>query len=563
MRLKMASCTGHAQDPSYDFIDKLSKILASQVEASRQSFEHRIGQMLNRHEERLLQLLNGHCQGCGSHQRSFVISSLRNSGAAYQAGLQVNQEDLQHLSSESTAANRSFELPVAVERVLCHSPTSFDGLEEQAVTTDDAEYIDSSNTPDETVLERDISELTLGKGKTVQRRFSIDGLLKTYSNKILRTGTGESRPVERLAWWQDLDDPSSSTVAAIYSSLMNPIIFISVTLSVFSRFDPPIFPNFNGEWLGWVQISFDVLFTLEFIFRFVVAFSKLNFMLEPFNVIDFLASMPLLILDGFDGFSPEQISSNDGPLAKQIVRGLGPVFKVCKILRRFPTFQLLTSAFADAMEALPVLMFVFFLIGLTFASLLYAVECDHPSYVADTSITTFQEAIWLTIITMTTVGYGDFSPKTTSGRVLVGCLVVIQVLYMALPLGILGQEFTNIWRSRHQVLAMKRVRTRLKTLGLGYCDLPELFKQFGNADGAIDFESFSRLCHALNMNMRARQMEELYRSFDEDMGGNIDALEFAASVFPKEYKTFLDLTHDRSHRPPRRSTIQSDWQRQF
>merc|ERR1719189_1799208 len=103
-----------------------------------------------------------------------------------------------------------------------------------------------------------------------------------------------------------------------------------------------------------------------------------------------------------------------------------PVLRLLKMLRRFQKFHLLTNAFKLASEALPVLIYWYLVIWLLFSAGVYAVE-------PRSNVASLSQAMWMTFVSMTTVGYGDSVPKSNLGRAVVMTLVIISALYMAIP----------------------------------------------------------------------------------------------------------------------------------
>ena len=125
-------------------------------------------------------------------------------------------------------------------------------------------------------------------------------------------------------------------------------------------------------------------------------------------------------------------------------------------------------------------------IVLSFSTLMYIVE---PSDIIDSLST----AMWVCTVTVTTVGYGDVTPSTTAGRILAGVLCFLSVLFMAMPISVLGnaawhrvglvprclensdkasrvvhfpaQAMTHAWADRSRILLMTRTRQRLKSYG--------------------------------------------------------------------------------------------------
>lgn len=101
-------------------------------------------------------------------------------------------------------------------------------------------------------------------------------------------------------------------------------------------------------------------------------------------------------------------------------------------------------------------------IVLCFSTMMYIVE---P---AD-NINSLTTAMYICTVTVTTVGYGDVTPKTNAGRALAGVLCFISVLFMAMPISVLGNAMTHAWADRSRILLMTRTRSRLKNYGYEAC----------------------------------------------------------------------------------------------
>ena len=60
-------------------------------------------------------------------------------------------------------------------------------------------------------------------------------------------------------------------------------------------------------------------------------------------------------------------------------------------------------------------------------------------------------AMWWSIVTLTTVGYGDVFPVTGWGKALAGVIAMLGIGLFALPAGILGSGFLEEIQHRNQV----------------------------------------------------------------------------------------------------------------
>lgn len=195
------------------------------------------------------------------------------------------------------------------------------------------------------------------------------------------------------------------------------------------------------------------------------------------------------------------------------------------------------------MEALPSVMFVFLVNGLTFATLIFVAENALPNIndVPGARIYNFQSSIWFALIAMTTVGFGDRFPQTYIGQILTGFLVVFQVLYMAVPIGILGNEFTDVWVQRHFILAQWRLLSRVQNYSIQHEDVLGLCSMAADADDKLNFRAFEQVCIAMGLKLQHLELKALFKRLDVKQ-----ELVISTTIFPDFI--FNDTTDDIAHR---------------
>jgi len=220
--------------------------------------------------------------------------------------------------------------------------------------------------------------------------------------------------------------------------------------------------------------------------------------------------------------------------------GLVPVIRLLKLLRQSPYMHLLSQGFQLALEALPVILFIYMLMCGFFATVLFAVE---P---AD-NLHDLRDAMWLTIISATTVGYGDITPLTELGRWVMSLLVILSTLYMSIPIGILGQGFGQVWSERDSHTLRHHVRGALMQHGFTIADLPILFSSFDrDLDGTLSLDEFKTMVNKLKIDLPEKRLLELWARVDEDEDGVMDVDEFMRFLSPSQmFRHRSDNSHGR------------------
>jgi voltage-gated potassium channel len=183
-------------------------------------------------------------------------------------------------------------------------------------------------------------------------------------------------------------------------------IFIGA-LSVLSIVNLVLLYVINDKELRNVLFIMDVLFSgtflIDFTYRLLTAPSKSGYFFRHYGWADLLASLPV---------------------AQLKVLRLFRILRVYRLLRQYGAKNILHTLGRDrAGSALYTLLFLGVLV-LEFGSYgMLRIEQNAPG----ANITNASDAVWYTIVTISTVGYGDKYPVTNGGRVLGSIIIVIGV----------------------------------------------------------------------------------------------------------------------------------------
>ena len=96
-------------------------------------------------------------------------------------------------------------------------------------------------------------------------------------------------------------------------------------------------------------------------------------------------------------------------------------------------------------------VFLFFVVltQVVLGYLMVVIESSHPN----TQFQTVGQGVYWAIVTMTTVGYGDFVPQTVLGQVLAAVVMLLGFGIIAIPTGIVTVETMQQMRQDQRVCA--------------------------------------------------------------------------------------------------------------
>jgi voltage-gated potassium channel len=177
--------------------------------------------------------------------------------------------------------------------------------------------------------------------------------------------------------------------------------------------------------LEWV---FTILFSVEYIFRLVSINKPWKYATSFMGVVDLLSTIPTYISLFVAG--PQYL------LVIRTIRLLR-IFRILKLTRYISEANVLLNALRSSAVKIIVFIGGVVVLVLIMGTLMYMIEGPEHGF---TSIPT---AMYWTVVTITTVGYGDIAPSTTLGQTLASIIMLLGYGIIAVPTGIVGGEIAR------------------------------------------------------------------------------------------------------------------------
>ena len=203
---------------------------------------------------------------------------------------------------------------------------------------------------------------------------------------------------------------------------------IVISLISFSIETLPDLSPFSLKILNHIELVTIIVFTIEYLLRITLSTKKLKFILSFSGLIDLFAILPFYLSSGVDLRSI------------RIVRLLR-IFRILKMFRYTDAISRYKKAFLTIRHELTLFFFTsVFLLYISSVGIYYFEKSAQPEIFKSVF-----HSFWWAVITLTTVGYGDFYPITVGGRIFTIIILFIGMGVLAVPTGLFASALTKIF----------------------------------------------------------------------------------------------------------------------
>ncbi len=189
----------------------------------------------------------------------------------------------------------------------------------------------------------------------------------------------------------------------------------------------------HGPALKGLEWFFTIAFTIEYVARLLCVRNPWRYARSVFGVIDLLAILPAYLAV----FVPEMHALIDVRLLRLL-----RMFRLLRLTAYVSEYGALYRALRASRRKIAVFLSFVLLVVTVAGTLMYVVEGPENGF------TSIPVGVYWAITTMTTVGFGDVTPRTDLGRLIASLMMLLGWGTLAVPTGIVSAELVGLQSRR-------------------------------------------------------------------------------------------------------------------
>ncbi len=206
-----------------------------------------------------------------------------------------------------------------------------------------------------------------------------------------------------------------------------------------------------GPQLTVLEWSFTALFTVEYLLRLACVPHPVRYASSFFGLVDLAAILP--------GYVALFIPGTHYLLVLRSLRVLR-IFRVLKLAEYLEEVDVLLDALRESRRKIGVFIAAVLVLSVILGACMYVIEGDAAGF------TSIPRSVYWTVVTITTVGYGDIAPRSTLGQGIASLIMLLGYALVAVPTGIVSAQLA---RPRRKVVTCAECGTPEGAADAGFC----------------------------------------------------------------------------------------------
>ncbi|MDG1358319.1 MAG: ion transporter [Akkermansiaceae bacterium] len=181
----------------------------------------------------------------------------------------------------------------------------------------------------------------------------------------------------------------------------------------------------TAEWV------FTIIFSIEYLLRIWLVRRPMKYIFSFYGIVDLLSCLPSYVALAFGGGTPYAVI--------RLLRLLR-MFRVLKMVSHVRGANTIMRGLAASRAKITVFFFAVLILAMIAGTLMFIVESNQEG----TSFTNIPVSIYYSIVTITTLGFGDITPHTALGQFFTSIMVLAGYAIIAVPTGIVTSDMIKV-----------------------------------------------------------------------------------------------------------------------